>query len=295
MDVIVICNGLGNQMSQYAFYLMKKKINKDTYYIYDKRSSNTHNGYELKRLFNIDENNRYNYFLYFIFRILSIEKYAFISKKIRYILNKFNLRIIDENPNYDFNINYLQCATGIRFFYGGWHSEKYFSPIKELLLNKYSFKIENNDNYTNNLIKKISNTNSVSVHIRRGDYLSNKNLSTFGSVCSVEYFKKAISKIETLVNDPHYFIFSNDFEWVKENLNLTNCTFIDKNTGTESWKDMYLMSNCKHNIISNSTFSWWGAWLNTNQDRIVISPYYFINNIETKDIYPSEWIRISDY
>ena len=93
---------------------------------------------------------------------------------------------------------------------------------------------------------------------------------------------------------PHYYIFSNDINWVKENFNFQSVTYVTHNSGKDSWKDMFLMSNCKYNIIANSSFSWWGDWLNRNKNNIVVSPTRFLNNDTISDIYPSHWIKISD-
>ena len=89
-----------------------------------------------------------------------------------------------------------------------------------------------------------------------------------------------------------FFVFSDDIEWVKNNLCLSNCEYVECNVGINSWQDMFLMSQCKHNIIANSSFSWWGAWLNRNTNKIVITPSRFINLEENSDIIPDTWIRI---
>jgi hypothetical protein len=177
---------------------------------------------------------------------------------------------------------------------GGWHNEGYFSAIKDKVKSEFTFRIpEDPENLQH--IHKITSTNSVSIHIRRGDYLNAANINLFGDVCNRAYYEKAIELIKTEVINPHFFIFSNDFSWVKANLHLENVTYITSNVGEDSWKDMYLMSLCKHNIVANSTFSWWGAWLNNNTNKIVISPSRFLKGDEFSDIYPKQWIKLSDY
>lgn len=295
MDIIVICNGLGNQMSQYAFYLEKKSRNKNTRFIFDKKSWKDHNGYELGRVFGIEYKETFlNSTLYFIFRILGIEKWPSVSKRLIKIINFFGISLIKEPSNYDYTPDFMRSKKGLRFFYGGWHSEKYFIESRDEVLRAFMFKQETTGEVLRS-IEKIRNTNSVSIHVRRGDYLSQTNIATFGSVCSREYFLKAIEKIYTLVDDPHFFVFSNDVVWVKENLNIDNLTIIDYNKGLDSWKDMMLMSYCKHNINSNSSFSWWAAWLNSNHNKTVVVPKFFINNLITKDIYPENWLSLSNY
>jgi hypothetical protein len=125
--------------------------------------------------------------------------------------------------------------------------------------------------------------NSISIHVRRGDYL---NHESYKNICGLNYYCSAIRYIKTLIMDPFFIVFSDDILWCKENLNNilsdTSVIYVDWNTGKESYKDMQLISNCKHNIIANSSFSWWGAWLNTFPNKIIIAPKKWLNtNIES--------------
>ena len=281
-------------MSQYAFYLEKKKSNPKAIFMFDKKSIFNHNGYELENVFGIKDKITFtDFLLFFLFRILRFKRNSSFTKPIRGLLQFFNISLVCENENYDYDEKLLKKSKGITFYYGGWHSEKYFKSNENEV--KASFEFLNIDVESEKIINKIENTNSVSIHVRRGDFMNEENWSIFGSVCTVEYFKEAINKIDNLLENPHYFVFSNDITWVKENLNFKNFTIVDCNKGKDSWKDMMLMSKCKHNINSNSTFSWWGAWLNRNEDKLVIVPYYFCNNLSTKDFYPNTWIKLEDY
>ena len=134
--------------------------------------------------------------------------------------------------------------------------------------------------------------NSVSIHVRRGDYLNGYYFETLGKICDIDYYKRAIALINKEVNDPYFYIFSDDPGYVAENLKIENATYVDFNRGRDSWQDMYLMSQCKHNIIANSTFSWWGAWLNTNLNKIVIAPNRWFANMDNDEIVLPEWIRL---
>jgi len=295
MDVVIICNGLGNQMSQYAFYLQKKKIDKSTRFIFDRRSLSTHNGYELENVFNIKYKEEFvDKLLFSLFRFLMIKRAQFISLPIIKFLGVLGIKLINENPNYDHDPSLFKPTWGINFYYGGWHSEKNFIDVKAEISDVFQFKI-NSDHKLTNVLNDIKAADSVSIHVRRGDFLNAENINTFGSVCSKEYFEAAIEKINLLVKNPYFFVFTNDVEWVRSNLIHENLKIIDFNKKNESWKDMFLMSNCKHNINSNSTFSWWGSWLNKNKSQIVIVPKYFINNVITKDFYPETWIKLSNY
>jgi hypothetical protein len=294
MDVVLIFNGLGNQMSQYAFYLQKKNIDKSTRFMFDKRSGGTHNGYELERVFNIGyKEGFYDSVLFLLFRILCVKKYPAFSKPVLKFLNLIGISLVEESENYDFDEKFLKPSKGIRFLYGGWHSEKYFYSNKNQVLE--TFKLNVDDQVNLNYLEEIKRTESVSVHVRRGDYMKGIHFELYGSVCTKEYFEVAIDKINKLIDNPRFFVFSNDLQWVQENLKMNNCTFVECNKGIDSWKDIFLMSNCKHNINSNSTFSWWGAWFNLYGNKVVIVPKYFVNNLETKDFYPDSWKKITDY
>ncbi|MFV8327797.1 alpha-1,2-fucosyltransferase [Flavobacterium sp. ZS1P14] len=292
MDVVLIFNGLGNQMSQYAFYLRKKNINESTYFIPFCRD---HNGLELDRVFRVNcKEALIQEMLYILFRILLTDKVKIISTPIKRLLNLLNCKIVKENFNYNFNKDFMIPSKGITFYYGGWHAEKYFLESKKGVIKAFQFS-EPDDQENIGYINKINETNSVSIHVRRGDFLNEENVNLFGDVCTKAYFEKAIKLIESKVNKPHFFVFSNDLTWVKENLIISNVAYVACNSGKDSWKDMYLMSLCKHNVISNSTFSWWGAWLNKAANKIVISPSRFLKNDSFTDVYPNSWIKISEY
>ena len=142
-------------------------------------------------------------------------------------------------------------------------------------------------------LKNIKGTPSVSLHIRRGDYLSDLKVSKVHGMCDIEYYQKAISYLSSRIQDPVVYVFSDDIEWCKKNLGfLKNKVFID-NTKT-AIEDLELMRNCDHNIIANSTFSWWGAWLNENDDKIVVAPrkWFFSERMQHLTPVPTEWMKI---
>ena len=142
--------------------------------------------------------------------------------------------------------------------------------------------------------QEIIATESVSLHVRHGDYVTNADTNSFHGVCSLDYYKNAVSKIKQEMPLP-FFIFSDDIIWAKENLDfIGNMTFIEYNGATPDHEEMYLMSLCQHNIIANSSFSWWGAWLNQNPNKIIIAPQNWFNDVslDTKDLIPNEWIRL---
>ena len=180
-----------------------------------------------------------------------------------------------------------------KYFSGYWQNEKYFKDIENDVRN--AFKFPELDKKNLELSMLIRNTQSVSVHIRRGDYLLSQN-SALANVCTDLYYKNSFSYVIKTIKNPHFFVFSNDIEWCRKNLKMHNVTFVDWNNGEDSYKDMQLMSLCKHNIIANSSFSWWGAWLNEYNKKIVCVPNTWYN--ASYPIYvemPQSWVRIKNY
>lgn len=191
---------------------------------------------------------------------------------------------------YDQNFKLFPKNT---YLEGFWQSEKYFNEIRSVLLRELVLKEEASEKI-NDIVKQILNSNSVSVHMRRGDYITNKNASEFHGNLSLEYYHEALSFITKKITQPLVFVFSDDIEWVKMNFKTKHeCVFIDFNTAQSSVWDLYLMSLCKHNIIANSSFSWWGAWLNQHQYKTVIAPKQWFANksLNTQDLLPDAWIK----
>ena len=289
MEIVFIFNGLGNQMSQYSFYMAKKKRSMFSFALYDKSSIHEHNGYELDKAFGIISNKLLQNVLYWIFVYWNGNKY------IRPLLNPF-VCLIKEPLNYDYTPSLLCKGKKLfNYYWGGWHSEKYFSEYRSELLETFSFKkdIMGKENTMWERIIK-SDLQSVSIHVRRGDYthISKDDYYQFNDVATIEYYKKAICYIKKHIDTPPFFVFSDDPQWCRELFHEKNFTFIDYNTGLMSKYDMYLMSLCRHHINANSTFSWWGAWLCKYEDSIVIVPKDFIRGVLTKDLYPEKWIKI---
>jgi hypothetical protein len=210
-------------------------------------------------------------------------------------MNFLGITVISENDDYNFQPQYLQPSRGIKFYAGGWHSEKYFIDIKDIVQDTFQFKLKNIGKENLEVLEKIKPSKSVSVHVRRGDFMDPNNYSKLGAVCTLNYFLSAIEKMKSLVANPHFFFFTNDNSWVKNNFNGPDFTMIDINTKGDSWKDMFLISNCDHHINSNGSFSWWSSWLNKTKDPFVIVPKNFMVNKHFEDIYPESWIQLSDY
>lgn len=287
MKIIRVIGGLGNQMFQYAFYLSLLKKDKDCAIdILQMENYKLHNGYELQSIFQIQPNVAS---LKDVKKLSLNRKNNFISKVLRKTLRKKRSEYLEkENFTFDKGVYGLE---GDVYLQGYWQNEKYFENIRKEVLETFSFN-KPLDNKNETILRRILNSNSVSIHVRRGDYLKHEELL---NICTLDYYLNAINYFKNKEEIPIFYIFSNDIEWCKENFKTMNinCEYIDWNRGNDSYKDMQLMSNCKHNIIANSSFSWWGAWLNQNLYKIVITPSKWTNKTDRVDIIPENWIKMN--
>ncbi len=180
------------------------------------------------------------------------------------------------------------------YIVGHWQSYKYFESINELILHEFSFK-QPPSTKNADILQKISKNEAVSIHIRRGDYITDHLTTLVLEPRPLEYYYKAINELTKSVKNPHFYVFSDDPVWVKNNLILNHpTTYIDHNQGIKAYEDLRLMSLCQHFIIANSTFSWWGAWLSQNPNKIVIAPKQWFRDTskDTRDLIPANWLRM---
>jgi len=182
---------------------------------------------------------------------------------------------------------------GDRYLSGYWQSERYFLHVQERIRTEFTFK-KPLEGANAQMARAISDTTSISVHVRRGDYLTNPKNHGLMDVAQPAYYRSAIAHIGGIVTNPEFFVFSDDIVWAKENITSGYpCTFINHNSQADSYFDMYLMSRCQHHIIANSTFSWWAAWLNPSDRKIVIAPKkWFARSMPIQDLLPPDWIRL---
>jgi hypothetical protein len=217
------------------------------------------------------------------------------------LLGKRNLTI--KEPHFHFAGNVIRHYKANVYLDGYWQTEKYFNQIESQIREDFRF-AQPLSHQNEAVAKKILNSESVSVHVRRGDYVSNNVTNQFHGVCDPEYYQKAIDLITSKIDHPTFFLFSDDTDWVANNVTINHpCVLIRHNTGRESYNDMRLMSLCKHNVIANSSFSWWGAWLNENINKLVVAPKYWLNpnsswyreqQISLRDCLPSQWLQIEN-
>lgn len=269
---LVFNGGLGNQMFQYAFYLRMRYASPFSFFLFDiEPSQRQHHGYELDRVFNINSKRRRT-----CFRLLK----QYCPKTIDLFKT-----IIQEN-SLEFVPDLLKVRHPLLRYEGFWQSEAYFKPVEGIVRKAFIFREELLNKESKGMVPFLKSKNSVSVHVRRGDYLQHQD---YYGQCTESYYKKAIESMQERVPNPFFVFFSDDMEWVKQNIKCENAKYVTWNTGKDSWQDMYLMSCCKHNIVANSSFSWWGAWLNSNPNKQVIAPTPWFNYSRDFDIFPPGW------
>lgn len=300
MFCIQLNGGLGNQMFQYAFGRAISEKHRIPFTIdctilenLSQKVDYTLRDFELD-IFQLKVNNAHKEQL--------IKYKPSVLYKINYRLNKllklpvFLTSNVVTEKQFNLKLDNELLSSKDLYFSGYWQSEAYFKSIDSIIRSDFTFKPRlNNKNLK--LKNKIDASNSVSIHIRRGDYVNNPSAFKTHGVCSVEYYNKSIEEIKQRIKDPVFFIFSDDFEWVRENkFEISNYELVDWNHGKESYIDMQMMSYCKHNIIANSSFSWWGAWLNNNSDKVVIAPKQWfaddVKNANSEKLIPKQWEKL---
>ena len=270
INVILFQGGLGNQMFQYANAIALRKQHPLQLMLFDSNDSvNAHGGLQILNIFGIKEKWR-----------LSLLK--LIKKRIPKLLTAFRKDIGDISPD-------SRCIRISHHYIGYYQNESYFFSQKDVVRKNFSFNTIKLNNRTKDAAETIKKQNSISLHIRRGDYLTEGE--QFVNL-TPDYYQKSIDYIVSRKGEGHVYVFSDDIAWCKENIKHKNITFVDWNNGNDCWQDMYLMSCCKHNIIANSTFSWWGAYLNSNPSKIVIAPKQWKKDGLSTNIVPDNWIKI---
>lgn len=285
MIITKLIGGLGNQMFQYAVGRSLAEKNKSQLFLdvtgYEHQVGVTPRQYALS-IFNTEEHFASSSdldklkFGSRLGKLLHLKSKQYIKEKT---LNVFDGRILNLPDN-----TYLN---------GFWQTEKYFSMIGDIIRSEFSLRPQFN-HLDSSLISQIENSQSVSLHVRRGDYVSNVKTNLYHGVCSLDYYQNAIEFLKKTNGELKLFIFSDDIKWVKDNLKIEQKTVFVSNGQLKDYEELMLMSKCKHQIIANSSFSWWGAWLNVHPAKKVIAPKNWFNNNSANynDIIPETWIRL---
>ena len=288
MIYVNIIGGLGNQMFQYAFYEQLR-------FLYGRNNVKAfRNDFEHYFLREFELTKIFDLQIEFADR-QEVHKFthtSFLTKIARRLSS--NKYISEKNYLGKVEINDLVSRYKNVFFYGYWQSESYFKEVGPVIQKHFSFPLYRLGRRNEEIREKILNHESVSIHVRRGDYLTSGVYEELGYVCNNGYYQNAIDWVNKKVDDPVFFVFSDDMEYCKNELNFRGNRnyFVDWNTNENSFWDMYLMSVCKNNIIPNSSFSWWSAWLNDHENKIVVTPKEWMRNDYTKGRIPDSWNRI---
>lgn len=298
MKIVNIIGGLGNQMFQYAFAVALKVHNPDEEILIDTshfhtlffkryKGRNLHYGYEIEKI--LDN---------VIIPIATPRQVALLSRYMpNYLLSRFLRRYLPqrkteylEKEDFLFDPEALTKKESL-YYEGYWQAAGYFNDIRDKIKDAFRFKALDLENLK--LVSKLQHPSSVSIHVRRGDYVTNVG---FGGICDLGYYSRAIDYVLEHVENPIFYIFSNDLKWCEENLvplmKGNQYYLVSHNKGSDSYKDMELMSFCHTNIIANSSFSWWGAFLNHNEKPLVICPTKWNNRCANTDIYLKSWIKV---
>lgn len=270
--------GLGNQMFIYAFYLsMKRRFPSTRIDLSDMAYYNVHNGYEMHRVFGLPHT--------------EFCTKRWLKKIIEFLFFKTILeRKQPEGNSAPYERRYFWPWI---YFKGFFQSENFFADVVDDVRRAFTFSADKANERTRRLLTEIAACPSVSLHVRRGDYLQPKHFASVGGVCGADYYRNAVAEVQRRVRGARFFVFSDDMDWVRQNIALPpNSLFVDWNKAEESWQDMFLMSACQHHVISNSTFSWWGAWLGSFKNKLVLAPRIWFKHKATPYIYSQDWVMV---
>jgi hypothetical protein len=290
MKIVKIIGGLGNQMFQFALYKSLQARFAEERVLVDLHCFNgykKHHGFEIGRVFGSSyEEATLGEVARVAYPYPNFQTWRYGS---RLLPNRKSM--VKEKPDFTFEPTALTRPTDT-YYDGYWQHEEYFSDIRQDILQTFRF-----PNFTDKANKEaaaeVQSSNSVAVHIRRGDYTHDK---LFHDICTLPYYERAIRHIESAVDCELFCIFSDDMDWCREHiaplLGGKRIIYADWNTGKQSFQDIHLMSLCRHNIIANSSFSWWGAWLNENPNKIVVAPSQWMNRQGVSSPVPEHWTVI---
>lgn len=291
---LVFSGGLGNQLFQYATYLYLKTRHKEIKVIpdlYAYRYDAYHYGFEVQKLFDVD----------FKKQIEATEKYRFENHRQRsewrrivrlgWLKARGYRTIYDTEADCPKALDKVLDEKSHILLAGFFQNPSFVENISVELLNRFKSGT-NLGNECESILGKINGRISVSLHIRRGDYLDIPQYNVFNGL---DYYMRSVDYFRKRFDSPIFLIFSNDPEWVKDNLGLqSDSVVVTCNQGEYSYRDMLMMSRCNHNIIANSSFSWWGAWLNSNPNKIVVCPTEWFKDKMSSFIVPESWIKIDN-
>lgn len=291
MVIAVLKGGLGNQMFQYAMARTVAQRRGTTVKV-DLRAFES----DRKRRYSLDAWN-VNAAPVSRVELLGLRLGMKVSRKLSRTRPYYTRPVVYEQSSC-FDPDALR-APRTCLLVGYWQSEGYFQEIESTIRQEFTLRTEPRTR-TREIASAIRGCNSVFVHIRRGDYLADPEVNEVHGTCSMQYYEEAASYVGRVVENPHFFAFSDEPEWLQQNLKIPfSMTVVDHNEPGNSdtpgyeHEDLWLMAQCRHAILANSSFSWWGAWLNPVRERVVIAPKQWVKSrYDMRDLIPDDWIRI---
>ncbi|HJZ99745.1 MAG TPA: alpha-1,2-fucosyltransferase [Candidatus Solibacter sp.] len=292
MIIVEIRGGLGNQMFQYAFGRAQAErlgvnLVLDTTAYSDYR---LHHGFQLASVFNAParEATPQELRAFLGWRLLAFR----MGGRARNIALRIPGKYLVREPHFEYHAKAASAPAG-SYFAGYWQSERYFAQVDSVIRREFTFR-QPPSPANAQMCDRIRSVNAVSIHVRRGDFVADTRTNAYHGTCSADYYADAVRAIQQRVEGATFYVFSDDVPWVQANLHVAGpCVFVEHNTGPSAFEDMRLMSACRHHIIANSSFSWWGAWLGSNRDKLVIAPRrWFVAEINTDDLLPKTWMKL---
>ena len=289
MIIIRLKGGLGNQMFQYALYRQLKALGKNV-------KIDDVNGFKedrqrepvLGEVFGIE----YDRATPLEVTDITDSRMDIFNRIRRKLFGRKSREYIDRIGRYDEEVLGLNDA----YLNGYFQSDRYFTDNDVIMQLKNEFYIKPDQVFTTEeswaLYRDIQQTESVSIHVRRGDYLEPGTVETYGGICDTDYYKRAIDRMISEHPDSEFYVFTSDKEWCEKNVSGSRFHAVDTGEENEDAADLLLMSLCKHHILANSSYSWWSAWLNDEPDKTVLVPPRWLNNEDNPDIYTEHMIRV---
>ncbi|RYY60601.1 MAG: alpha-1,2-fucosyltransferase [Chitinophagaceae bacterium] len=280
MVISHIFGGLGNQLFQYAAgrrlslkYSVPLVLDTTAFESYKLRKFDLEYFYASVKIAGVDDINR-------------LKPSSRFQKLLQYSRPKKS-RTYHRERSFSYDPSFESIGPEV-YLKGYFQCEPYFSPIADTIRKEFRIREE----YIEHVLphrEQFSSQNSVGIHIRRGDYKNSDVMQLLSSI-DAEYYKRAINLAKEKITDPSFYFFSDDIEWVKENLYVPDAVYVSGNITASPLEDFYLLSQCAHQVIPNSTFAWWAAWLNPNPAKFVIAPQQWFNNSNSnRDRVPSDW------
>jgi len=289
MIITRLAGGLGNQLFQYAFGRQLAEINTTELKLDATLYENyPHHAYSLSP-FNVIE--------HFATKeeVAAYKRYKTRDGRRWMLYNFFigDTRRYVRETQFNFNPANFKARPNA-YLDGYWQTEKYFKGIEDIIRKEFTLKVPLSET-SQEIAQSMKKREAVSLHVRRGLYVTDPKFSAHHGVCSPEYFERAIARISEQVPHPHFYVFSNDHQWAREYIRPQHeVTYIEHTGDSTDYEDIILMSMCGHHILANSTFSWWGAWLNPSPEKIVIAPSQWFKSAkyDTSDVLPAGWISL---